>query len=114
MKYILSILALLAFCSCVSMSKKSRNVKVGFTKPEVVSVMGEPDDIQSKGNKEAWQYCATNFGHYVFSIIWIEDDKVIGTSSYSKGGRPASFCDANFEPIRWENAPDSVIEIRNR
>lgn len=114
MRTLMFILLLSVMSSCTSISKKSRNIKVGFTKAEVEKIMGVADDVQTKGNKEAWQYCVTNFGHYVFSIVWFSDEVVTGTTSYNKDGRPASFCDSNFESIRWESSPDAVIEIRNR
>lgn len=114
MKFILILMSFFVFASCSSMSKTTRNIRVGLSKSEVMDLLGEPDDVQNYSTKEAWQYCKTNFGHYVYSIIWFDADKVTGKTSYSKPGRPASFCDANFDSIRWENAPDSVIEIRQR
>lgn len=114
MKTLIVMFFSLMFVGCSSISTKSRLIKNGDSKEQVKSVMGEPEDVQFKGSKEAWQYCVTNFGVNNFSIVWFQESKVIGTTFYKNHGSPGSFCASHFESIRWENAPDSVIEIRNR
>ena len=90
----------LVSCASSSLSKKTALISNG--------------DRQMKQEKEAWQYCETNFNQYQFLVIWLEDSKVSGISTYIKGGRPFSFCTSNFNSIRWEDAPDTTIEVRNR
>lgn len=114
MKTVILFIMCLTFVACASISKKTRLIKVGDSKEQVESVMGEAEDIQSRGTNEAWQYCVTNFGVNNYSIVWFQDSKVIGTSFYKNHGSPASLCSSHFESIRWENAPSTTIEIRNR
>jgi hypothetical protein len=46
-----------------------------------------------------------------FRIIWFYDGKVTGIMSY-KDHTPGTSASAHFKPIRWEDAPDRTIEIR--
>lgn len=39
--------------------------------------------------------------------------KVTGINSY-KSGRPGSSCVSAIRQVRWDEAPNKVIEIRNR
>ena len=101
--------------ACGSLETKAVNLNVGDTKDKVVSVMGPPDDRQVKDTNEAWQYCQTGagFGWHDYRIIWFKNGRVTGINSY-KSTRPGSSCMADIRAVRWEDAPDSVIEIRNR
>ena len=112
----LIILASLFLVSCASssLSKKTVSISNGDSKQSVVALMGPPENRQMKQEKEAWQYCETNFDQYQFLVIWFEHSKVSGVNTYTKGGRPFSFCTSNFNSIRWEDAPDTTIEVRNR
>ncbi len=74
--------------------------------------MGSPGDRQFKKDKEAWQYCSTGFASDDYMIIWFEGDAVTGLNSY-KNHAPGA-CSSFFKPIKWENAPDKTIELRNR
>ncbi|MAF91164.1 MAG: hypothetical protein CL674_14545 [Bdellovibrionaceae bacterium] len=104
----------LVSCASSSLSKKTALISNGDSKQTVMNLMGPPENRQMKQEKEAWQYCETNFNQYQFLVIWLEDSKVSGISTYIKGGRPFSFCTSNFNSIRWEDAPDTTIEVRNR
>jgi uncharacterized protein YceK len=100
---------------CGSLEKKSILVNVGDTKDKVVAQMGVPDDRQVKDSNEAWQYCQTGagFGWHDYRIIWFRDGRVTGLNSY-KSTRPGSSCMADIRAIRWEEAPNTIVEIRNR
>jgi hypothetical protein len=95
--------------------KKSALISNGDTKQEVIAAMGVPDDRQLKGDDEAWQYCQTGagFGYHDYRTIWFYRGKVTGINSY-KSSRPASSCVTDIRQVRWEDAPNKVIEIRNR
>jgi hypothetical protein len=112
MKYL--ILASLLFVGCANVQKRSTKVNPGDSKEQVIAVMGDPENRQFKGNQEAWQYCDTSFGRYNYSIIWFNSGVATGVNSYVSGGTPLNFCAAGFQPVRWETAPDSTVEIRNR
>lgn len=90
-------------------------INVGDTKEQVMSHIGPPDDRQAKELNEAWQYCQTGagFGWHDYRIVWFRDEKVTGLNSY-KSTRPGSSCMADIKPVKWEEAPNAVVEIRSR
>ena len=114
-KIILLSVVLLSVSGCGSLEKKSVLLNLGDSKEQVISVMGPPDDRQLKGVNEAWQYCQTGagFGYHDYRMIWFYQGKVTGINSY-KSSRPASSCVTDIKAIRWEDAPNTTIEIRNR
>ena len=77
--------------------------------------MGEPDDRQFKGKNEAWQYCQTGagFGYHDYRVIWFYDGKITGVNSY-KSNRAGASCVTDIKPIKWDEAPDVKIEVRER
>jgi hypothetical protein len=101
--------------ACGSLEKKSMLVSVGDTKEQVAARMGAPDDRQVKDANEAWQYCQTGagFGWHDYRVIWFKEGKVTGLDSY-KSTRPGSSCMADIKPVKWEEAPHTIVEIRNR
>lgn len=111
----LLLLAALLLAGCGSLERKAILINPGDDKKTVLSIMGTPGDRQFQGQREAWQYGQTGagFGYHDFRIIWFRDGKVTGLTSY-KDHTPASSAAAHFKPIRWEDAPDRVIEIRQR
>jgi hypothetical protein len=114
-RQLLIIAALLSLSACGSLEKKAILVNVGDTKAQVAERMGPPDDRQVKDANEAWQYCQTGagFGWHDYRTIWFRDGKVTGINSY-KSTLPGSSCMADMNAIRWEEAPNAVVEIRNR
>ena len=97
------------------MDKKSVLINAGDSKEQVLKIMGPPDDRQFKGKDEAWQYCQTGagFGYHDYRIIWFYNEKVTGINSY-KSTRPGVSCVTDIKAVRWEDAPDRAIEIRER
>lgn len=93
---------------------KKNPINVGDTKQRVVEIMGQPENRQTKGSREAWQYCDTSFGHYNFFVVWLDNGTVSGTNTYGRGPSAFSGCDNHYDKINWETAPDQTIEIRNR
>jgi hypothetical protein len=100
---------------CGSLEKKAALINPGDTKEKVLSIMGPPGDRQFRANDEAWQYGQTGagFGYHDFRVVWFHGGRVTGLTSY-KDYTPASSAAAHFKPIRWEDAPDRTIEIRQR
>ena len=105
----------LLLTGCGSLEKKSIMLNIGDSKEQVLSIMGPPDDRQLQGENEAWQYCQTGagFGYHDYRTIWFFRSKVTGINSY-KSARPGSSCMTDIRPIKWEEAPNTAIEIRNR
>lgn len=101
--------------ACGTLEKKTIQISPGDDKQAVLKVMGVPDDRQFQAKLEAWQYCVTGagFGWNDYRVIWFEEGRVTGITSY-KGGAPGASCMAGFQPIRWEHAPDQIIETRRR
>lgn len=101
--------------ACGSLEKKAVLLNLGDTKEQVLVAMGPPDDRQLNGENEAWQYCQTGagFGYHDYRTIWFSRGKMTGINSY-KGSRPASSCVTDIRPIKWEEAPNTTIEIRSR
>ena len=115
MRNIFAIILIIFVSACVSLEKKSILVSIGDSKDRVLEVMGTPDDRQLKGDNEAWQYCQTGagFGYHDYRIFWFYKGKVTGINSY-KSTRAGSSCMADVRPVNWEEAPNAILEIRNR
>ena len=114
-KLVLFILWALFLSSCGSLDKKSALINPGDNKEQVLKIMGPPDDRQFKGRDEAWQYCQTGagFGYHDYRTIWFYNGKVTGINSY-KSTRAGTSCVTDIKAVRWEDAPDRTIEIRER
>ncbi len=103
----------LVVVGCGTLDKKTILLNVGDSKQAVLDVMGPPMDRQISGKQEAWQYCisGSGFGWNDHKIVWFNAGQVTGINSYRSS---ASGCRGGIQSIRWENAPDTVIEIRRR
>lgn len=112
MKYLILIVFVLT--GCASFDPAYTQIQPKQTRAEVIALLGTPEDRQFSGKNEAWQYCrtGTSFGVSGYRVVWFYDSKVTGLTNYSLR-RPGS-CEAHFEPMKWENAPDKIIEVRNR
>lgn len=109
MKYIVMCLL---FTGCVSVGQKAIRINPGDTPDQVISIMGPPEDRQTNGQQEAWQYCSDGSINGMYVIVWFKEARVLGTSNYSK---PVwGTCNTGFNTVRWEQAPTMSIEIRNR
>ena len=110
--------ALLLFASgllagCGTLDSKTMLLNVGDSKQQVINIMGTPDDRQVKGVYEAWQYCVSgaSFGSNDHKIIWIQSGVVTGINSYKS---TTAGCTSGMREVRWEAAPNAVIEVRPR
>lgn len=109
------LLALVILSACGTLEKKAILINVGDDKSSVLKIMGIPDDRQINGQQEAWQYCQTGagFGYHDYRIIWFDAGLVAGITSY-KDKTAGTSCTGQLKTINWEDAPDTVVEIRNR
>jgi hypothetical protein len=109
----ISIAACTLLIACGTLDSKTMLLNVGDSKEQVIKVMGTPDDRQVKGVYEAWQYCVSgaSFGSNDHKIIWIQSGLVTGINSYKS--RSAG-CTSGMREVRWESAPNAVIEVRPR
>jgi hypothetical protein len=107
---------LVLLAGCASSFNRVNIIQPGETKEKVISILGEPEDRQFKGNDEAWQYCktGTGFGMCGYKTIWFYGGRVTGITSYSMACAGFGSCTAHFRQIQWDNAPDRTIEIRER
>ena len=98
---------------CGTLEKKAALIDVGDSKQEVIALMGPPDDRQATGRLEALQYCQTGagFGYNDYRVIWIQDGVVSGFNSYKSSG---TTCKGAMREVRWEDAPDVTVEVRQR
>lgn len=108
-------LAMITLTACGTLEKKTILINPDDDKTRVLEIMGTPDDRQMLGQNEVWQYCVTGagFGYHDYRVIWFRNGRVTGITSY-KDSTPASSCVGHFKTIRWEDAPDHTIEIRQR
>ena len=114
MKNLFLILAVVLLASCATSPREnSLRVVVGNTTDQVSQVMGVPLDRQLKGDDEAWTYGSiAGMGTGEYTVIWFKTSRVTGITSYrnftSFGVLPG------IKTIIWEEAPDAVVEVRNR
>ena len=112
----LALLLLLSIsCRTMVLANRTININQGDPKSRVIEFMGTPEDRQFMGKYEIWQYCITGagFGYHDYRAIWLVDGKVIGITSY-KDRTPASGCEGHFKTFKVEDAPDFILEVRNR
>ena len=108
---LLSSVAMLSGCG--TLESKTILLNFGDTKEKVLATLGVPQDRQLQGNKEAWQYCVSGagFGYNDHKIVWFTAGQVTGINTYRTN---VSGCTAGIKTVRWESAPDAVIEVRQR
>jgi hypothetical protein len=104
-------LALLA--ACASVKEASLKLSPGDPKEKVAIAIGMPEDRQFKDKMEAWQYSnIASIGICEYTIVWFKEGIVSGLTTYRNGS--VSGCRVGMRTIRWEEAPDSIVEIRKR
>lgn len=90
------------------------NINPGDTKATVISKLGTPENRQFNGEHEVFQYCTTgtSFGVSSYDVIWFYNGRVTGVSTYNV--KDAGMCTSHFKQVKWEEAPDTVVEVRHR
>lgn len=113
LKLIIYLSSIFLLSSCGTLDNKTILINAGDTKERVLEIMGTPQDRQLKFKREAWQYCVSGagFGYNDHKVIWLNDGKVTGITSYKTY---STGCTGAFRTIRWEEAPDLIIEKRER
>jgi len=111
MKIFVTILFLFLMSGCGTLDNKTIRINAGDDKDKVLKVMGVPEDRQMKSKQEAWQYCISGagFGYNDHKIIWFNAGLVTGITSYRTH---RSGCTGAIREIRWESAPNFVLETR--
>lgn len=114
MKFFGLIIPFLLLVGCASQPSAMFEVNYGDTKSSVIEKLGPPENRQFKEDYEAFQYCTTgtSFGASTFNIIWLRNGLVTGMNSYTVNH--AGMCSGHFRQISWEDAPDHIIEIREK
>lgn len=99
--------------ACGTLDNKTILLNVGDTKETVLATLGTPQDRQIEGAREAWQYCVSGagFGYNDHKIVWFNAGRVTGINSYRTS---VTGCSAGIRTVRWESAPDAVVEVRHR
>ncbi|MCK8046919.1 hypothetical protein MSG37_18685 [Shewanella sp. 1CM18E] len=114
MKKLFSVcIVFLLISGCGTLDSKTILIDAGDSKEKVIEIMGTPYDRQFDGQKEAWQYCVSGagFGYNDHKVIWFVNRKVTGITSYRT---TRSGCTGAVKSIKWEDAPDYTVEIRER
>ena len=109
----------IVFSSCSSSLKAIREKQAlidnGMDKKQVIEIMGAPKDRQFKGDDEAWQYCGASLDTYEFVIVWFYKGRVTGLNTYKTYNCPTIMnCEKCFREVNWLEAPDRIVEFRNR
>lgn len=118
MRHLVIAAFMLLLLACASQSvivKNSASIRPGMSHAELRQVMGEPHNRQFKGKNEAWQYCSTDYSgfeadHYV--LVWLSDGVVSGMQTYRS--TQYGTCESFFRTVKWDEAPDTTIEFRQR
>jgi hypothetical protein len=115
MKKILTLILIsstLMIASCANVATKSLDLEPGMSKSQLKSLMGTPGDRQFSGNVEAWQYCDTGMMKDEYLIVWLANNQVVETQRY-ENAYSIGMC-SSYKTINWEDAPDKIVEIRER
>ena len=76
--------------------------------------MGTPDDTAFQGSDEAWQYgYIVGVGVCEYRVLWFTNGALVASTSY-RSSHVAGGCKDGMRPIRWQDKPDRVIEVRQR
>ncbi|MCD0424162.1 hypothetical protein LOC51_43745 [Rubrivivax sp. JA1024] len=88
-------------------------VSPGSPKDKVFEAMGTPEDRQFNGEMEAWQYSnIASIGICEYTVVWFKGGLVTGLTTYRN--RSVTGCRVGMQSIKWESAPDAIVEIRQR
>ena len=93
----------------------SNQVTAGMTAAQVQQLMGPPKNRQFSGTDEAWQYCETDYTGFAgdqYVLLWLSNGRVTGLERYTN--TLTGTCDTFFRQIKFDDAPDTVVELRLR
>jgi hypothetical protein len=116
---VINLTAVIILVGCArdtGLETKTLEVTPGMSAAEVRSILGAPQNRQFNGQKEAWQYCQTGIapvdGSDKYVLVWITNNRVVGMQTYTN--KQHGTCDSFFRNVKWEQAPDAIVEIRKR
>lgn len=103
-------------CGGQALLNKSMMIERGYEKQKVLELLGTPGDRQFNGEDEAWQYCRTGMSTDQFVVVWFFQGYVTDVTTYRLGANAGYIgdCSQGFKTVRWEDAPDRIIELRHR
>lgn len=110
--------ATILLSGCVSTNSSLANfsqIQPGMSSQSVAQIMGAPQDRQFNGSQEAWQYCSTDLSGFQgdqYVLIWFQGQLVTGLQTYRN--TLVGTCETYFRTVNWDEAPDVVLEIRQR
>lgn len=110
-----SLFVLALACRTMVLPNKTIRIEKGDGRAKVLEIMGTPQDRQFLEDYEVLQWCITGagFGYHDYSAIWLRSGQVVGITTY-KDHTPGSTCRGRFRTFRIEDAPDFVLEVRQR
>ncbi len=95
----------------VRAADKSANTFPGEKSEQLISRLGPPLDRQFQGSTEAWTYADLAAPEeYKVTVIWLKGGLVSGVTTYRGRGT----IESGMRTIDWQQAPDAIVEIRNR
>jgi len=91
---------------CATSTEKSKEIKKGMSKNEVLKIMGKPKDVQKNDyGDEAWLYFFIG-GYRAFStVIWFFQENVELVTEYDSVTETGE-----YKKIDWSNSPRSLEE----
>ena len=104
--------------STPSLRESAMSINPGQTKEDIQTILGVPRDRQFQGNQEAWQYCndfvVAGVKQQAIELmnIWFNNGLVTGLQNLPVARNPVKSCEEQLHKISWEDAPDTIIEIR--
>jgi hypothetical protein len=107
-------LFVMALSGCAApYGEKAMALTVGATRDQVLTTLGQPDNRQLNGAKEALQYSnVVGPGFCEYTVILLDSGKLYGIDSYRNISHTG--CRSGTKSVTWETPPDQTIEIRRR
>jgi hypothetical protein len=102
-------LCLLCLNACATQLRHQTSaIALDASPAQVKAVLGEPQDRQFQGHREAWQYCETGLFQDTFVIVWFAEGQVTGLRTYPNAvGDRGFFCSSHLRAITWEDTPEA-------
>lgn len=118
MKKVVFLLFVITFAACATprhLKVKASALQTGQTKEQVVAILGFPQNVQSKGKIEVWQWCRTDFsGRYgdSYVVVWFDESVVSDISTYKNW--QLGTCEKFFRAVNWDEVPTGRFKPYNQ
>jgi hypothetical protein len=124
-KTLIGILGAISVCLAVSCAsdgsvmQQATTLKRGDPQARALQLLGAPDDRQSEDDDEVLQYCKSTAAGVggdsaEYALVWLYKGVVTGVTTYHRALTGPTSCASGFKAVHWEDAPDRIIEPRNR